>query len=748
MKNIKIFLTGLILITALIESSAAATYYVDFLDGNDSRSGTSPEQSWKRCPGDTNATGTAAGAVFNPGDTVIFKGGVHYRGEVVCKWSGTGVSRIVYDGNTAGTFGTGRAVIDGSDAFTGWTACESAVDAGGNTNWSRMYKVPVPPGIDVFTANMYQGTNMLWPAQNPDVSDPFYSDDLSTFTPIYCDQVTRTSLTDVNMLTQTDSNYYAGCYIRLWGNPNRIYIRSITGYVPEEHRITFADTGENSLYTNKTVYYALVNHIDHLNTPGEYSISTNGIMYLWPAAGDPVTNEVGLSTRRRGIDINGKSNLTVQGFLIQKTTAGAGETTRGCGIVTRLGGSNITIRDNEITRNYSYEKEAAIRMYGLGASVCTNVLIENNLVYENPNNPGILVTLNDSVVRNNTLRKNGGTSIDFYGCQRSQMVGNTVTDHRGVHANGLTLYLGCKDCLVAYNTVSDGLVALTMQDATNLTVAYNVLHTPEDSPTAIVWSSTNRVSTGIYFYNNVLINSYAESLGMSATGTYNMVVRNNILDGSGADPGSNVSHNIYTSLGHFQAERYNWSLGTGESVVSNKNLLFVDPANRNFRLRNGSPAVDAGTDLGLTVDYDGHPVPAGSGPDIGAYEYWIHLADSDSDGLPDGWEAEHFGGVTNADVSAPAANGVNTIYESYIAGLNPTNPASVFLISDPRSLTSENILQWNAVSGRVYSVYWTTNLLNGFQPLATNIVWPQNSWTDQVDGTQSGGFYKIKVQVK
>ena len=42
----------------------------------------------------------------------------------------------------------------------------------------------------------------------------------------------------VNVLTQTDSNYYAGCYIRLWGNPNRIYIRSITGYIPEEHKKT------------------------------------------------------------------------------------------------------------------------------------------------------------------------------------------------------------------------------------------------------------------------------------------------------------------------------------------------------------------------------------------------------------------------------------------------------------------------------------------------------------------------------
>jgi hypothetical protein len=741
-------------LTALVISAGvafAATYYVDFDNGLDSRTGTSAEQSWKYCPGDTNATGTAASSVFTAGDRVIFKGGVHYRSEVVCKWSGTGNSRIVYDGNTAGTFGSGRAMIDGSDPFTGWTACTSAADASGNTNWSQLYKIMLPAGIDVLTANMYQGTNMLWLAQNPNISDPFYPDDLSTFYSLYCDQVTRTNLTDAGVFSQSDSNYYAGCYIRLWGNPNKIYVRSITGYVPEEHKITFSDTGESSLYTNKTVYYALVTHINHLDSPGEYSISTNGIMYLWPAAGDPATNEVGLCTRRRGIDINGKSNLDIQGFLVQKMTGGAGETTKGCGIVTRLGGSNITIRDNEVTRNYSYEKEAGIRMYGLGASVCTNVLIENNSVYENPNNPGILVTLNDSIVRNNTLRKNGGTAIDFYTCKRSQLLGNTVTDHRGVHANGLTLYLGCEDCLVAYNTVFDGLVALTLQDAFRITVAYNVLHTAQDGPTATDWSSATRLADGIYYYNNVMLNSYGKALGIGGSkGITNVIVRNNILDGCAFNPtNTTYSHNIYTSLSWNQAARYGWSLGTGESIVSNKTLLFIDPTNRNFHTKSGSPAFDAGIDLGLTTDHDGQPVPWGAATDIGAYEYkTADNSDSDSDGIPDWWESQYFGGATNANPSASAANGVNTVYESYIAGLNPTAPASIFLISDIRPLSAGSTLQWQSAFGRVYSVYWTTNLMNSFQPLETNIVWPQNSWTDLVNEAQADGFYKIKVQLE
>jgi PKD repeat protein len=116
--------------------------------------------------------------------------------------------------------------------------------------------------------------------------------------------------------------------------------------------------------------------------------------------------------------------------------------------------------------------------------------------------------------------------------------------------------------------------------------------------------------------------------------------------------------------------------------------------------------------------------------------------DTDSDGLPNDWEAQHFGGSTNANPNSMAANGLNTVLEAYVAGLNPTNPASRFAVSN-----NWNTLHWIAASGRVYSVYWTTNLLNGFQPLETNIVWPQKSWTDAVHGAQGGNFYRIGARL-
>jgi|GEM_PF-7050143 len=120
--------------------------------------------------------------------------------------------------------------------------------------------------------------------------------------------------------------------------------------------------------------------------------------------------------------------------------------------------------------------------------------------------------------------------------------------------------------------------------------------------------------------------------------------------------------------------------------------------------------------------------------------------DSDADGIPDSWEQQYFGGTTNANPNAVCSNGFNTVFDAYIAGLNPTNPLSRFMISNFRALGDDKAFDWNTVSGRIYSVYWTTNLLSGFQPLEINIPWTRNSFTNSTIVPQS--FYKINVQLE
>jgi hypothetical protein len=118
--------------------------------------------------------------------------------------------------------------------------------------------------------------------------------------------------------------------------------------------------------------------------------------------------------------------------------------------------------------------------------------------------------------------------------------------------------------------------------------------------------------------------------------------------------------------------------------------------------------------------------------------------DSNGNGIPDSWELQYFGGTTNANPNAICSNGFNTVREAYLAGLNPNDKDARFGITEHKP--SQNMVRWGAVSGRVYNVYWTTNLLSGFQCLESNIPWTRGSFTNPAD--VPCGYYKIDVRLE
>jgi hypothetical protein len=58
------------------------------------------------------------------------------------------------------------------------------------------------------------------------------------------------------------------------------------------------------------------------------------------------------------------------------------------------------------------------------------------------------------------------------------------------------------------------------------------------------------------------------------------------------------------------------------SFVSTASALFVDPATKNYQLKTGSPAIDAGVNLSpdVVADINGFPRPQRTAYDIGCYE--------------------------------------------------------------------------------------------------------------------------------
>ena len=77
-------------------------------------------------------------------------------------------------------------------------------------------------------------------------------------------------------------------------------------------------------------------------------------------------------------------------------------------------------------------------------------------------------------------------------------------------------------------------------------------------------------------------------------------------------------HNLYWCSDGNVRDAIGIAAGPGEITGD---PLFANWTNRDLHLTQESPAVDAGVPVGSTTDLDGHPVPSGSAPDLGAYEY-------------------------------------------------------------------------------------------------------------------------------
>lgn len=123
----------------------------------------------------------------------------------------------------------------------------------------------------------------------------------------------------------------------------------------------------------------------------------------------------------------------------------------------------------------------------------------------------------------------------------------------------------------------------------------------------------------------------------------------------------------------------------------------------------------------------------------------LALADSDGDGLPDQWEQEHYGGPTNANPAAWASNLLNTVEQAYLAGIDPNSPDSFFRVSVSGHTPAQNILSWPWIPGRVYSVYWASNLISP-QSWIFMADTPGSSYTDAVHNLAPRSVYKIKVR--
>jgi hypothetical protein len=95
--------------------------------------------------------------------------------------------------------------------------------------------------------------------------------------------------------------------------------------------------------------------------------------------------------------------------------------------------------------------------------------------------------------------------------------------------------------------------------------------------------------------------------------------------------------------------------------------------------------------------------------------------DANHNGISDAWEKYYFGSVSTNRTQFTDTDGSGmSDYGKFIAGLNPTNPASKFIIFPVMVQSNRFVqLQWAAIPGRIYQL----------QTLTNNITWsPLTDW--------------------
>jgi hypothetical protein len=261
-------------------------------------------------------------------------------------------------------------------------------------------------------------------------------------------------------------------------------------------------------------------------------------------------------------------------------------------------------------------------------SIVNNLFANNNLMYtldaSNPNNDaganGIVLEGDDNVVAYNQIDGHDacsfdygrdGSAVEIYGGQRNRVHHNTATN------NNTFTELG------------------TSRSADN-TFAYNLVvsSTPKANFLVTEGASGGRGPVArTKAYNNTVYLTNPTSIAINCDGGCTkdvLTIKNNIIWSEGkigyTDQPCDEAYNLYWKAdgkpGIFFPTPSNRS---PTSKIANPQFVKASVGGGDFRLRAGSPAIDAGSresvQAGYTSDLAQTPVFQGAGVDIGAYEY-------------------------------------------------------------------------------------------------------------------------------
>ena len=330
----------------------------------------------------------------------------------------------------------------------------------------------------------------------------------------------------------------------------------------------------------------------------------------------------------------------------------------------------------------------------------------------------VILTMINCLLENNSAQGNGGGEYEgaLIRCTVSQNSAGTS----GGGAYGGTLGY----CIISGNTV------LTNGGGTYGSSIVNCL----------LDGNSAAYGGGAYnggFNNSTIVNNTATSSGGGAYFTSGGQVVSCIVYDNYAAVGAN-----YTGLPLFNYCCTTPLIYSSYQSITN-DPAFINLATGNYRLQTNSPCINVGNGNPGSTDLDGRPRVVGGRIDIGAYEF-------QGPGMGEfiGWLQQYGlptdGSVDYADLDGTGMNN----WQKWIAGLNPTNAASVLALYPPATTNTTGItVTWQSVNTRTYYLQSTTNL-PAFTSVQSNIV-GQAGTTSYTDTTATNGgphFYRVGVQ--